>query len=79
MLTPHGTVEGLVVGHIDVHSQRPKRQSDPDAQRVLVLALREGRYVEHATWSVGDLARPVTIAGVEVDIGAMFATASHGA
>lgn len=52
---------------------------DPDAQRVLALVLREGRYVEHATWSVGDLARPVTVAGVEVDIGAMFATASHGA
>lgn len=34
MLTPHGTADGAVVGHIEVHSQRPKRQSDPEPQRV---------------------------------------------
>ena len=34
MFTPHGTVAGLVVGHMELHSQRPKRQSDPESQRV---------------------------------------------
>lgn len=34
MVTPQGTDDGLVAGHIAVHSQTPKRQSEPDGQRV---------------------------------------------
>ena len=40
---------------------------------VLALVLRDGRYVEHATWDAADVARPATVADVAVDVAALFA------
>lgn len=46
---------------------------DPELRQVLALVLRDGRYVEHAMWGAGEVARPATLAGVEVDVDALFA------
>lgn len=46
---------------------------DPELKTVLALVLRDGRYVEHATWDAADVARPATVADVAVDVAALFA------
>jgi Uma2 family endonuclease len=46
---------------------------DPELMQVVVLVLRDGRYVEHCTYGRGEVARPATLVGVEVDVDALFA------
>ena len=41
---------------------------DPELKTVLALVLRDGRYVEHATWDAADVARLATVADVAVDV-----------
>ena len=46
---------------------------DPQLRRVIVLALRGGRYEEHGTFGPGDRATSPTLDGFSVDVDALFA------
>jgi Uma2 family endonuclease len=45
---------------------------DPDTKTVLVLVLREGRYVEHGAFTPGERASSPTFEGIVVDVKDVF-------
>lgn len=52
---------------------------EPETKSVLVLALRGDRYVEHGTFTPGEVAASPSLPGFAVDVAEMFLAASAGA